>query len=173
LYEKEKYIGLKPCASRQKEGENLKKLLNRERIIALVCMMLCVLLWFSASAFPIPKLDPVGPAVMPKMIGGLGFIISVVHFIISTGPYEDSGKSKNGIRLSAFIGLIAVYLVLLPIIGYFFSTIPFLIAMTSFLDTRPLKEKIIPDVIFSVIFAVLMYVIFKVMLGVLLPTIFI
>lgn len=149
----------------------MKKFLNRERIIGLVCMALSAALYIATVNLPKARMDPVGPTVFPKVIAIAGFILSLIYVVISSGPYEPLNITTNYKELLFLVAAVSVYLLLMPRIGFFFSTIPFLFVFTSHYDKREWKEKWLPVTVFSLVFTVLLYLIFAVALKVLLPTI--
>ena len=162
----------------------MKKFLNQERIVALVCFIFGAWVFYSGTQMPVTKIDPVGPGAFPQLIGALAMIISVVHFIISKtnkdNPTEKETKDEteekpkeNYKEMGYLIVLIAAYIVLMPIVGFFIATIAFLMAFSMYFDKRSVKEKLLGNIIFSVAFTVFLYLIFAVALGVMLPTLFI
>ena len=64
----------------------MKKLFNRERVIALVCLAFAAFIWFQAGTFPESFIDTVGPSKYPRLLAALIAVPSVVLLVTSNGP---------------------------------------------------------------------------------------
>lgn len=149
----------------------MKKFLNRERIIALVCLAFAVYIWVEAGTFPVSFLDSVGPSAYPRLLAILIGGASLILLFMANGPVAPL-KGKREIKSLAFIiAAIAVYLMIFTRLGFIISTTLFLLAITLYFDRREWKVKLKVAVPYSVCFSVLMYFFFAKMLGVLLPSI--
>lgn len=149
----------------------MKKFLNRERIIALVCLAFAVYVWIAAGTFPVSFLDSVGPAAYPRLLSVLIGGASVVLFFMANGPVEPLKGEKEFKSLTFIIVSIAVYLLVFTRLGFIISTTLFLLAVTLYFDRREWKVKLKIAIPYSICFSVLMYFFFAKLLGVLLPSI--
>ena len=57
----------------------MKNFMNRERIIALVCLAFAAYIWIVAGTFPASFLDSVGPAKYPRLLASLIGITAVIQ----------------------------------------------------------------------------------------------
>ena len=153
----------------------MKKLLNKERITAIICFIFGALVYYGASQMKKSALDPVGPGVFPKVASAIIMVISVLHFVISPTT-EENTKEKEELHwrnVAILAGMIVVYIFLFPRIGFPIATTAFLFAFSTIFDPRPMKEKIVGNILFSVLFMAVLYLIFKVLLGIMLPSLII
>ena len=149
----------------------MKNFMNRERIIALVCLAFAAYIWIVAGTFPASFLDSVGPAKYPRLLASLIGITAVILFATSNGPVKPI-KGKREFRSLAYILLcIMIYLLIFTRIGFILSTIAFLLALTLYFDHRELKTRLKIAVPYAVCFSVFLYYFFAKLLGVLLPSI--
>jgi len=151
----------------------LKNLLNRERVQALVTFAFGVILWAYTYVMPTSKMDPVGPTAMPRFLGIVIALVSVVQFLISKGPYEAPKKEKHFEHLAFLVVSVAIYLFLFEVIGFIIDTFVFLIVFVLYFNRAPFKEKIKGAVLFSAGFTAFLFIAFRVCLKILLPTLFI
>lgn len=152
----------------------MKKFFNTERLIALGCIALSIAIFFIAGTFPKTFLDPVGPSIYPQFLAVLIFVAGVLLFITAKEqPKEEKqeeGTGWHGYKPFVYtIVLIAVYLVLMPVLGFIVSTLLFTLALTLSFDQRPWKEKLKTAIPYSVVVTILVWLLFAKMLGVLLP----
>lgn len=149
----------------------MNKFLNRERIIALVCLAFAAFIWFTAGTFPASFLDAVGPALYPRFLAALIAALSLALFITSRGPVEPM-KGKMEFKSFAYVlVVICIYLLIFNLAGFVISTIAFLLALVLYFDNRELKLRLKYGVPYAVIFSLLLYFFFARFLGVLLPSI--
>ena len=149
----------------------MKKILNRERIIALICLAFAAFIWIQAGTFPESFIDTVGPAKYPRLLASLIAIPSVVLLATSNGPVEPIKGKREFKSFSYLVLCIVVYLTLFNLIGFVLATTAFLLALTLYFDQRELKSKLKIAVPYSVLFSLLLYFFFAKLLGVLLPSI--
>ena len=148
----------------------MKKLFNRERVIALVCLAFAAFIWFQAGTFPESFIDTVGPSKYPRLLAALIAVPSVVLLVTSNGPAEPI---KGGREFKSFFYLvlcIVVYLALFNLIGFVLATTAFLLALTLYFDRRELKTRLKIAVPYSAGVSLLLYFFFARLLGVLLPS---
>lgn len=148
----------------------MKKFLNRERIISLICLAFAAFIWIQAGTFPESFIDTVGPAKYPRLLAALIALPALILFITSNGPVEPI-KGKREFKSFLYLILcIVVYLVLFNLIGFVLATIAFLLALTLYFDQRELKTRLKIAIPYSVIFSLMLYFFFAKLLGVLLPS---
>lgn len=147
----------------------MKKILNRERIIALICIAFAAAVWIEAGRWPESFLDAVGPSKYPRLLAGAIAAISIIMFVSSKEAKPIKGKC-HFFDLGYLIICIMAYLLLFPRVGFIIGTTAFLLAMTLHFDRREMKVKIKIAVPYAVIFSIFLYFFFGKLLGVLLPS---
>ncbi len=151
----------------------MKKILNRERITAVVIFLFGLAVYLGASAMKKSPLDPVGPGVFPKVVAVAMMFISVIHFLISGNVEAGEKEELHWKNVAILAVMVALYILLFPRIGFPIATSIFLFVFSTIFDPRPMAEKWKANLIFSICFMAVLYLIFKVMLGIMLPTILI
>lgn len=147
----------------------MKKFLNADRLIALVCLAFAGYIWIEAGTFPESDFDAVGPSLYPRLLASIIGLASVVMF--ATRSTSSVRKHENP-RLTAFLYIIALsvgYLALLTPLGFIPVTVVFLFAVTMYFDPAELKIRLRNAAAYSVLFSLFLYVFFNRLLGVLLP----
>lgn len=154
--------------------EKGKKLLNKDRIAALIWFAVAAYVWYEASCYPVSLLDKVGPAKYPHLLSALIATGAVALFLTSKNQEGEEKKqtAKDYKSLLFVILTIAVYLAIFNLTGFVISTIVFLMAMCLYFDTRELRERLKGAVPYSVGFTIVIYLFFAKALGVQLPTLF-
>lgn len=154
--------------------EKGKKLLNKDRIAAILWFAAAAYVWYEASGYPVSLLDKVGPAKYPHLLSALIAIGAVALFITSKNQDgEEKKESVKDYRSLLFVILtIAVYLAIFNLAGFVISTIVFLMAMCLYFDTREPRERLKGAIPYSVGFTIVIYLFFAKALGVQLPTLF-
>jgi putative tricarboxylic transport membrane protein len=133
---------------------------------------------FSASLFviaipyaDIKTLDPIGPHVFPKLMSVVIFICAIINLISvilkrETGIQQDKKINiKNIIQLVLVIIAGGFYIVIVPWLGYFFSTALLMIGLIEIQK----EVKLWLNIFVSVSFSMFLYLVFSMILNILLP----
>jgi putative tricarboxylic transport membrane protein len=141
---------------------------NTQKKISLILMAVALgylLLSFQLPAFPYAIVDS---DVLPKGLGFLLFILSILLFIEKKPGHkqEKVAINKDEIKILLItLVLILVYIMLLEPIGFVLDTMAFLITATRILGYQ--NWKIIISV--SVLFTLVLYISFNYLLNIYLP----
>ncbi len=147
-------------------------------IIAVVGAILYFMLTFTISSKGILKsnYNSISPELMPRIIGVVAVIVSVLMLIQAVSNYkkaEVSSDNKKSESILSFLDkdkiiiivMLIIYLLLINIIGYIISTILLSLAILNYLDRNHIKRNIV----FSVIFPIACFIIFNYLLQIWLP----
>lgn len=148
-----------------------KKLLNRDRIVAIVWMLIAAYVWYEPTKYPVSLLDAVGPSKYPHLLAALLGVGAVALFITSNKETEEKGVQDYK-SMFYVIGCVLVYLLLFNPLGFVLSTIIFLMSMCMYFDDRDRATKLKGAIPYSVGFSIVLYIFFAKVLGVQLPTLF-
>ena len=143
--------------------------LNRERVIALVCMAFSGWMYVEAGKFPTSVLDSVGSSLYPRFLAGVIAVAALILFVTSRGASKPVKGQREFASFGLMAGAAACYLLAMPRIGFIPATIPFLLALTLYFDRRDWKTRPKAAVPYSILFTLVMYFFFANVLGVLLP----
>lgn len=143
--------------------------LNRERIIAIICICFASWIYYEAGNFPTSALDSVGSSQYPRFLAVVIGLASIAHFISSSGESKAIKGRREFKALGVLLASVIAYISLMPQIGFIASTIPFLLVLTCYFDRRAWSVKLKVAIPYAVIFTLSMYFFFGQVLGVLLP----
>ena len=153
--------------------EFLKNLKNKDTILG-ICMALFALLFLYQTYFlPPPRIDRIGPAGFPRALSLILLFFSIMIIISSLAVKKEEKEipdlniRKNYLVLITFISLIIYIFILMPNIGFIFSTFIFLWFLQYILT--PAKKKYINITLISIITPIVLNYIFAEMLNVFLP----
>jgi putative tricarboxylic transport membrane protein len=118
--------------------------------ISLICLAFGLLVVWASDGISAPVVvDPIGPAAWPMIIGAsIAFLaaLEVIRSIMalraggvsSAAPSEKpiSHDPRSRLRLLAAMGLLVLYLIGLSTLGYYSSTVPFVLALLLLLGIR-------------------------------------
>ena len=147
-------------------NETPKKQIHQDVYIGIACAALCVVVFFMNHDLP------GGAGSMPLLLDAILAVLSVVIFIgglkKSSLPAEKRKNEEKAFSIDAvkipliFWVIVAAYVGLFYVAGYFIATAVMMIVMMLFMKRRDWLKMVIIDVIFLVI----MYFVFVRMLGV-------
>jgi putative tricarboxylic transport membrane protein len=107
-----------------KGGSLLKAFLNRERIIALACLVFAGWMYYEAGTFPKSALDTVGPSLYPRFLAVAIGVSSIALLLMSKSgksePIEGKRKFKG---IGVVLGTILLYILIFGKLGFILSTI--------------------------------------------------
>ena len=148
----------------------MNKFLNRDRIIALVCMAFSGWIFYESGNFPKSEWDAIGPSLYPRFLAAVIGIASVIMFLTrkSTGDTTEN-TVPHFIPFFYIVGVSAAYIAVLNILGFIISTMLFLLAMVLYFEPSEMKVRVRKAVVYSVVFSLFLYFFFGKLLGVLLP----
>lgn len=138
--------------------------------IGLLLFLIAAVYLFLSYQLPNYPYAPVDADVIPKGLGFLMILLSILLFF-SRAVETEAEKAKRNIPkkellvLLAVFGMIFVYILLFEIIGFIIMTMIFIFFSSWFLGYRAFKTNIIV----SILFPIVMYTIFVYALGITLP----
>lgn len=143
--------------------------------------ILALLIFYTSREWPVYDYNSgYGPGFYPRMLAIVLIVLSMLLVIDETVKaakarrMADSSAELSDERIIKidelkypliFLGLMAVYILLLNVLGFILDTILFLIA-----GTQILKGKLLTSIIISLVFSFAIYFIFANLLRVNLPT---
>jgi putative tricarboxylic transport membrane protein len=141
---------------------------KKNLIVGLACMAFSVLIFWNTFYLP-PPLQPQapGPATFPRIIVIVLFLLSgLLAWQGWAAKSAEAGKDKpvNYRRFFTLVGLIALYLALLPYLG--FVTTSFLYMAVTMMIIKVSWGR---SLLYSLIAVAVYYLVFAVMLGIRLP----
>lgn len=151
----------------------MKNLMKNKNIILGVCMAIIALVALQQSQLlPAATRDPVGPAGWPRVLSLILLSLSVLLIITSLVKKEidvaDFSISKNSLVIITFVSLAIYVFLLMPTLGFVFSSFIFLWFLMYILT--PGKKKYITITLVSILFPIVLNYIFREILYVFLPT---
>ena len=146
--------------------------LNKDKIIAAVCVLIGVIYLIGALNLPETNLakDP-GPKVFP-IVGAVIVIVSSAAILLKR--YDSEPKAvytkEQWRKAVIMIGLFVVYLLMLWVLGFLIST-PIILLVSSYMFTdEGVKVALWKRVVFALALTFFLYWIFAKVLVMLLPT---
>lgn len=141
---------------------------KKNLIVGLACVVFSVLVFWNTFYLP-PPLQPQapGPATFPRIILAVLFLLGgLLAWQGWSTKSSDAGKDKpiNYRRFFSLVGLIALYLALLPYLG--FVTASFLYMTVTMLVIKVSWGR---SALYSLIAAACYYLVFSKLLGIRLP----
>lgn len=166
----------------------LKRFMVKDRVCAIVALLFAAAVFITAASFPKSILDALGSSIYPQVLAA-GIAVCAVLLFITAKPNkeelarwaeEDAAAAEgrepvpaprgDALGVMITIALLIIYYLLFITLGFFVATIAFCMGFAIKFDPRPMKERIIRGLIFSVPFTVIIYLLFAKVLNVLLPT---
>ncbi len=98
-------------------------MITMNRITGILLILISLFAWVTASGFPEGMTGP-GPAFFPKAIAVLLTFLSLL--LIIKNPTKEGGdklSKQQAVRLAIGIVLVIIYAVLIPLVGFFVSTV--------------------------------------------------
>lgn len=132
---------------------------------SLVGMAVAVFFFYHTFAFPVVQSQETGPAFMPRIFAVALMILSIILLIQSFFTKEKAPETKMKM-IGLTMGIVLIYLLLIPTLGFYSSTILFVLVLI--LITK-LKKPILLVVI-PVAVPLFVFVFFEKMLRVPIPT---
>lgn len=108
-----------------------------ELIISIIGLLVAGSFYYFTFDFPKLKMQETGPAFMPRIYCGLLLFLSMVllvQTIIKKG--KEEGKENTLPYAIASMGFILVYIVLIPFIGFYISTLLVVFGLLFFQKVR-------------------------------------
>lgn len=140
-----------------------KKQIHQDVFIGFFCVALCLLI------FALNMNLPSDAAMMPRLLDGMLAVLSVLiiyqGLIKSKAPMEEQKKlfTWDGLKMPLVTwGLVALYVVLFMLVGYFVATAVIIPVLMRFMKQTSWKLIIAIDVVYLL----LIYFVFVRMLGV-------
>ena len=142
---------------------------QKNLIFGLVCAVASVLLFWSTFYLP-PPLQPKapGPATFPRIILTILFLLGgLLAWQGWSGRSTVGGENDEPVdykRFSLLVGLIVIYLALLPYLGFITASFLYLFSTLRFI-----KVTWIRSLLYSLIVVASYYLVFAILLGVRFP----
>jgi putative tricarboxylic transport membrane protein len=156
--------------------------MGRDAVIALIIVATSILLLFNTMGIPTPPIVPLGPAFYPRILLALLLIMGMILFVLDISKRqllgEGKGDKKKALKdkegyirykkvIWSFIAF-GLYILFIPIIGFYSSTAIVLVILQGILGYREPKQ--IPLFFMtSMITTVCIYLIFERYLMVVFP----
>ncbi|MCL2578645.1 MAG: tripartite tricarboxylate transporter TctB family protein [Oscillospiraceae bacterium] len=146
-----------------------------EVLISAVLIVVSVILYIMAGDIG-GSINPadVGPAAFPRLMLAAVIVLSIVQIALSLKKRQKAiaeGKPgrkvviANGTALFSTIGLMLVYGLVMPVVGFYISTAVFILAVMILMGNR----KWLPLVAVPIGFNIFIHLVFTMFLGVSLP----
>ncbi len=134
-------------------------------ITAVLCMIFAVCVAMMAKDFPAGKNGVPGPGVFPLLLSALLFIFGVILIVKSTKMSDEDTISVNtpdNVRVYITIVCLAVYLLVLPFVGFLLTNF---VALTGIISWYQSKISV-KSVLSSLATTLCVYTLFKFVLKV-------
>lgn len=158
-----------------------------ERWISVILIIVCSLLYIATYSFRILKIDPFGSVLFPRVVLILIILLAVLLYIFSKSSVNNESVKDNQIgnqddinsmsekKVNNDVGLVLlflllciIYVIIIPILGFYFSTFVFLFLFLWVLGDRNTK-KIPTNVFISLIFTIIIYLFFQKVVYIMFP----
>ncbi len=153
--------------------EFLKNLKNKDVMLGIFMALFALVALHQTRFMPPPRIDSIGPAGFPRALSLILLFFSILIIISGLASkkeekeFADLNIRKNYLVVITFISLIIYIFLLMPNIGFIFSTIIFLWFLQYTLT--PGKKKYINITLISIITPIALNYIFTELLTVFLP----
>ena len=147
----------------------MKNFVNRERVIALICIIFAVWMFCEAGKFPTSALDTVGSSLYPRFLAAVIGVAALVQFAVAKDGSKPLKGKREFLPFGLLVGSTVVYLIAMPRLGFIPATIVFLLVLTCIFDRRDWRTKLKTAIPYSILFTLGMYFFFAKLLGILLP----
>ena len=141
-----------------------------EVIISIILAIISIVFFVISGSFTAP-VNPVdiGPSAFPRLMAGITVVLAVVQILLSVrkSKANDADKASFGYWQGCIAGfaLMCVYAFLMPMLGYYVVTPPFIFAVMVLMGNRKWLQMILVTLGFT-LFA---FLVFTKLLGVMLP----
>jgi hypothetical protein len=156
--------------------------MGRDGVIGLIIAVMSMLLLYNTTGIPTPPIVPLGPAFYPRILLALLLIMGMILFIFDISKRRPSGPrqedKKKGLEDEGWLirykkviwGFIVfgLYILFIPVIGFYASTAIVLVILQAILGYRELKQLPIFFLI-SIMTTICIYFIFEKYLMVVFP----
>lgn len=95
--------------------------INNNLIISLIIMGIALLFFYQTYSFPNVNTQDTGPAFMPRIYAGVLMLLGIFLFFSSFKSVEES-QEKNTNLVFIIMGILFIYILLIPIIGFYIVT---------------------------------------------------
>ncbi|MBD1381993.1 tripartite tricarboxylate transporter TctB family protein [Metabacillus arenae] len=137
---------------------------NREAVIGWALFLLSIIYGFLAIGFPKGGNEP-GPSFLPLVLSG-GMLVCSLIIVFKHRKVEEAKEENPAFRIGRkhlfLVIYLAIYLILLPVIGFIGMSLIFLFLTFRLYDNKGIFRPII----YSVILTFSMYGLFKLFLNV-------
>jgi len=139
---------------------NLEKAVSTNRIQRFVSILFLIFsgtYLFLSFSLPLGKVAKPGPGMVPRGIGIVLTLLSLVHVMevfflekgLSAKKTEDPLKREDVVRVTGIVCLLILYMVLFPTLGYTFSTIILVGAVLRLLEMRGWARIVLISIVTS------------------------
>ena len=106
-------------------------------IIGIVIVLVGIFFIANTLDFPDLKLEPIGPAFMPRLYSILLIFLGLILVIKALREREEKASTESNIKYALLSMLIViVYVLLIPLVGFYISTFIFTIVFLYFSKVR-------------------------------------
>jgi putative tricarboxylic transport membrane protein len=106
-------------------------------VISIILIIVAGVFYSLTFQFPKMAMQDTGPAFMPRIYCGILIILGIILFIqgIKTKTTNNTAESTMKFALTS-MGFILVYLVIIPVIGFYLSTVIIVFGLLLFSKVR-------------------------------------
>lgn len=124
-------------------------------VVGAIMVVIAALVLVDAARLPTTS-DPLGPAAMPYVVGGLmgivGLALVVVYYrfaLVLVRVRRNGIRRTNGLRFALALLALIAFAIVLPFAGFFVSAALLFVVFAILLGTRPRWNLLIPAVLLS------------------------
>lgn len=137
-----------------------------EQWITLVLLVVSAAYAYSALTIKAKLDDAIGPRAFPLLVSGVMAVLCLVNLVSLARRTDDGGTAGLGWSEVVMTGLGVIYCLLMPVIGYVFSTALFMVGGIRVMGERRWPHTVVVAALASLV----AYGLFARILGVTLPT---
>jgi len=156
---------------------------TRDTIAGLICLVLCLFLFYLARGLPQSSLVPIGPDFYPRIVLGITSFLSALLIVMDLlsarrnpdavtaepTPASQAAAPKNYKLVTLTFIVFGLYIALLPWLGYRISTFLFVATLQPLLEQPKSPRGWIIVLVTATATAFVSFIVFEEYLQVLLP----
>ncbi len=128
-----------------------------QRFVSIMFLIFAGTYLFLSFSLPLGKVEKPGPGMVPRGIGIVLTLLSLVHVIevfffekrTSAKKTEDPLKKEDIIRVTGIVSLLILYMIFFPILGYAFSTVVLIGVVLRLLEMRGWARIVLISIVTS------------------------
>ncbi len=128
-----------------------------QRFVSILFLIFSGIYLFLSFSLPLGKVAKPGPGMVPRGIGIILTLLSLIHVIevfflekrSSAKKTEDPLKREDIIRVTGIVSLLILYMIFFPTLGYAFSTVVLIGAVLRLLEMRGWARIVLISIVTS------------------------